>query len=190
VNLGTTIGYRYRREQFGAWQDRLGGLHVPGVALDGELFGKGWRLRTRARGHFDLMGVNTLSNTQWNEAYQNIDDYVIGKSILLNSGYYYGWGGSVFLQSELEVSRFLLGGSVFAASYESIEGFDRAREKLEDEIEGEDIFVDAEAWARARIHGSIFAELRFGTHHREGQLAEFVAEESMQRWTLEVGGMF
>lgn len=187
-NVGTSIGYRYHREGFGAWEDRLGGLHLPGLATDGQVLGEKWQLRWSGRAHLDLMGVNALSSQRWNDAHLDEDTGEVGKSILKNQGYYYGWGASTRASVELQVPIVTVGGGAFYGRYYSIEGYDRIRNELAYEVRGNDSFLDLEGWLRAKLMGRLYAEIRFGDHRRDGQLGEFFAEESMQRWSLEVGG--
>ena len=191
LNIGTSIGYRYQRETLGVWRDRLGGLHLPGIATEGEVFGKHWRLRWRGRAHLDLTGVNALSWQRWKDAHYDEDTKEIGKSILENTGYYYAWGASVTGLVELELPIVTLGSSVFMGNYYSIEGFDRIRnEGLPYEVHASDDFFDGEAWLRANVYHGLYAEGRIGEHRRNGQLGELFADESMRRYTLEVGGIF
>jgi len=190
-NLGTSIGYRYQREKFGLWKDRLGGLHAPGLAVEGSVFGDAWRLRWRGRAHFDVMGVNAQASKRWNEANLDVDAGVIGKSILLNSGYYYAWGASATARVELELPIVTLGSNLFVGQYYSIEGYDRIRnEGLAFETRANDEFFDVEAWVRAPIYGGIDIELRASDQRRNGQLGDLFSKQSLRRYTLEVGSTF
>ncbi|MFN0249635.1 MAG: DUF3943 domain-containing protein [Kofleriaceae bacterium] len=186
-NVGTSIGYLYHREGFGVWESRLGGLHVPGLATDGHVFGDSWKLRWRGRAHVDLMGVNSLSSQRWLDSYLDEDAGVVGKSIIKSDGYYYGWGASARANVELEFPIVTLGGNLFYGQYYSIEGFDRLRDELAYEIRGNDEFLDAEAWIRATVYKDFYAEVRYGDHRRDGQLAEFFANETMRDLTFKVG---
>lgn len=190
LNLATSVGYLYRREQVGLWQDRLGGLHVPGPAIEGKVIGDNWKFQGQIRGNYDFVGVNALSWQQYQE--QRPGD--IGKFILSNSGYYYGFGRSLRVDAELQVSRFELGGKLYWAKYDSIEGFERELDPDhplgvpdDEQAHGRDTFFDAEAWLRARVYEDAYAQLRLGRYYRKGTLEEFRAEEDMTRINLEVG---
>lgn len=187
VNLGTSIGYRYHREAFGSWRDRLGGLHLPGLAVDAEVGDSRFALRGDARAHADYMGVNALAWRRWQR--DNPDE--IGKSILQSSGYYYGWGGSLDAAVELELEPVAVGASLFHGRYWSQQGFDRLQDAFEgEELEGADRITDLETWLRVSALGPWFVEGRFGRHTRAGELGELEASESMRRYTLELGGSF
>jgi hypothetical protein len=185
LSLGTSIGYLYHREQTGLWQDKLGGLHAPGLAAEGLLLGEGWQLHGEARANYDLVGVNSLSWQQFRR--ERPDD--IGKQILKSSGYYYGHGPSVRLDAELQVSRFELGGKFYYGSYNSIEGFERNEMNVPDDMQaiGSDSVLDLEVFLRGQVYEDIYTQLRFGRYYREGTLDEFSANEDLTRLNFEIG---
>lgn len=189
-NVGTSIGYRYQHAEYGIWEDSLGGLHIPGLAAEGQIFGDSWRLRLRSRFHLDLMGVNALSSDLWLARHLDEENGVVGKSILNNSGYYYAWGLSGNLKAELELPRITIGTSLFIGDYYSIEGFDRIRDELAYEVRANNDFLDVEAWLRARVYENYYAEAHFTEQRRDGQLGEFFDSESLQRITLQLGAAF
>jgi hypothetical protein len=190
LNLASSLGYLYHREQVGIWQDRLGGVHLPGAAVEGRANGESWSVHGKIRGNLDLVGVNALSWKQFRE--ERPGD--IGKFILHNSGYYYGFGPSVRVETEVQVSRFELGGMLYWAQYDSIEGFERYEDPMrrlgvpdDEQAIGQDAFFDAEAYLRARVIDDAYAQVRVGRYFRKGTLDEFKAEEDMTRVNLEVG---
>ncbi len=196
INLGTSIGYLYHREQIGEWQDRLGGLHIPGPAIEGKVFGKGWKFEGKIRGNYDLVGVNALS---WRQFRAERPDEV-GKFILKSSGYYYGFGPSLRLDADFQVSRFEVGGMLYVSKYSSIEGRERDREPIGKDGEpnefavpddmqatGTDTFFDGEAYLRARVYDDAYLQFRVGRYLRKGNINEYKAEEDMTRVNLEVG---
>lgn len=183
VNIGTSIGYLYQREEYGVWRNQLGGLHAPGLAVDGELIGNGWALRGGLQTSVDLMGVNALGWQQFQE--QEGDE--VGKSILQNTGYYYSYGASVRAHLSLEMPRWSIGAKAFAGTYTSIEGFDRARDEIGSEVSGDDQVMHYEAFARANIHNGTYARLRWGQSVRHGELGGYSADANLGRANLELG---
>jgi hypothetical protein len=195
LNLGTSMAYTYHREQFGNWQDRLGGLHWPGIAVDGELLGSNWQLTGSLRGSVDYMGVSSLSNKQWHEMYSfpGIDEPItepgqeIGKQILRDQGYWLGWGPSLRMRTAFESQRFGVGGSLFLASYDSHEGRDRRQEQISIDQKGAKTISDYELWVRARLLDSAYLKLRGTYHRRNDSLEQFTNESEMSRVFLELG---
>jgi hypothetical protein len=133
------------------------------------------------------MGVNSLSAKRWIQ--ENLDEEagVVGKSIIKNSGYYYAWGASAQAKVELELPVVTIGSSLFYGQYYSIEGYDRIRDELAYEIRGNDEILDVGAWLRASVYKDFYAEVRYGEHRRDGQLAEFFADETMRDVTFKIG---
>lgn len=183
LNVATSVGYSYNREEYGIWQNRLAGLHAPGLAAEGELLGAGWTLRGDLNVSFDLMGINSQSWQQFKD--ERVDE--LGKSILQSTGYYYGYGASTRANASLEVSRFTLGASLFAGRYTSIEGYDREKATLEMEVAGDDDFFDYELSLSGDIYKQAYARARWGQVYRQGNLGTYSAEQSLSRANFELG---
>lgn len=195
LNSGVNVGYFYHREQLGLWQDRLGGLHIPGVGLEAEVIGDNWQLRAQAYGNADFVGSNSMAWQQFRAAHPEPMDGAgpdLGKTVLRQAGYYYGLGFSTRAKVELKVDRFALGGKVFWGSYDSIEGLERDKIAVPGEVEskGTDKYLDLDMWLRAAIYDSSYAQLRVGRYFREGDLAEFEAKQDLTRLNLEFGLQF
>ena len=195
LNLGADIGYFYHREQFGLWQDRFGGLHIPGPGVDAEVYGDNWSVTGQLYGNVDFVGVNSMPWQQFIEVYEEPMDGAgptLGKTVLRQAGYYYGLGYSTRAKAEVQVDRFALGGKVFLGSYDSIEGLERDKIAVPSsaEAKGEDTVVDLDLWLRAGIYENSYAQLRVGRYFREGTLAEFEAKADMTRANLEIGVQF
>jgi hypothetical protein len=186
VNLGTAVAVRYHRERYGVWRDRLGVVHLPGPAVDGEVRGRGWRLTGKARAHLDYGGVHAQSAPRWFQAHPD----EVGKSIIEKQGYYYAWGGSGRLQTELSTSWLALGGEIFYGRYRSQQGFDRHQAEVTIDQLVNDRFIDYELWLRGRLHRELFVELRGSGHHRQEQLEEFDAGGRLTRYSVELGTTF
>lgn len=183
LTVGTEIGYKYHREEYGIWRDRLGGLQAPGLGVEAELLTDSWKLRGELHASFDLMGVNSLSWQQFRVERPE----EIGKSILQESSYYYAYGASTRLSASLEVSRFALGANLFVGHYISIEGFDRTKATLEMEVAGDDDFLDYEIFLRSEIFRQAYGQFRWGQSYRRGNLGEYHARESLSRANFELG---
>tara|TARA_R110002096_G_scaffold16898_15_gene58250 strand:+ start:29567 stop:31012 length:1446 start_codon:yes stop_codon:yes gene_type:complete len=185
--VGVSMAYRYRREQIGAWDDRVGVLHLPGLAADAHLSRGNVSLDASARVHADFAGVNALSNDEWNAAYPN----EVGKTVLRKMGYYYGYGGSVALAAELRYRSVFLGGSLWAARYSSDEGLDRTQEDLTVDQESSDQILDVEAHLRIEdLPHDLYVETRFESRQRDAKLEEFETSATLRRYTLGVGVRF
>jgi hypothetical protein len=182
--IGLSMAYRYRREQIGAWDDRVGVLHLPGLAANAHLSWRDMSLDASARVHADFAGVNALSNEDWNAAHPD----ETGKAILRKMGYYYGYGGSVALSAELRYRSIFLGGSLWAARYSSDEGLDRTQETVTLDQKSSDSIFDAEA--HMRIEGlphDSYVQARIESRKRDAELEEFATDASLRRVSLGVG---
>jgi hypothetical protein len=187
VILGTSIAYQYRRERWGIWEDRLGILHFPGLALDADFVGRRWRARIGARGHGDFAGLHALPYERWKEANPDVQE----KTILRKQGYYYGWGLSGRLSGELWLPRLGLGGSVGYGRYYSQEGYDRSQEDVTADVEASDSVLDYEVWLRVVPFGRrSYLDLHLGHQARRAELGGFRAEQDLRRYGLRLGYAF
>ncbi|MCP4449427.1 MAG: DUF3943 domain-containing protein [Myxococcales bacterium] len=185
--VGVSMAYRYRREQVGGWDDRVGVFHMPGLAADAHLSWRDVTLDTSLRLHADFAGVNALSNDDWEAAHP--DEH--GKAILRKMGYYYGYGGSVALSAELRYRSILFGGSLWAARYRSDEGLDRTQEDVTlDQESGADL-VEGEVHLRVEdLPYGLYWEARLDARERDSYLEEFTSSASLRRLTIGTGISF
>ena len=195
LNLGADIGYFYHREQVGLWQDRFGGMHLPGPGVDAEVYGDNWSFKGQLYGNVDFAGVNSMAWQQFIQVYDNPEDGAgptLGKTVLRQAGYYYALGLSTRAKAEFQLDRFTLGGKVFLGSYDSIEGLERDKVAVPSsaEAKGQDSLIDLDVWLRANIYKNSYAQLRFGRYYRKSTLAEFEAKADMTRANLEIGVQF
>jgi hypothetical protein len=186
LNLGTAVAVRYQREQYGPWRDRLGALHLPGLAADGDVWERSWRLRGRARVHADYGGIHSLAFDRW--LAEHPDE--IGKSILEAQGYYYGWGLSGRLEGELATPWATLGGAMFYGAYRSQQGFDRYQDKVTVDQLVRSRFLDYEVWLRGNVYRDAFVELRAAGQDRHERFEDLTASARLGRYTLELGTTF
>jgi hypothetical protein len=184
LTVGVPIAYRYRREEVGAFRDRLGVLHLPGLGADVHRELGSFALRLGVRLHGDFVGVNAMNNGDWNAAHADEQ----GKTILRKEGYYYGWGGSALAHLELSRGPLALGGSLWLAHYVSQEGEDRIQEQVTLDVASDDDVRDLGAWLRvSRLPGDAYALLRYSRQDRDGRLGEFSATESLESVVMQVG---
>lgn len=186
LDLGAAVALRYYEEDLGYWRDRHGVVHLPGLGINGEVTGAGWRLRGKIRLHPDYAGVHAHSYDLWRDAHPD----EVGKTILEQQGYYYAWGWSTRVGAELGVGRWVLGGQVFHARYSSQDGFDRFQETLTLDQKARDRYLDREAWLRVRLFGTSFIEARTSSQERHGQLEEHTREVRVRRHGVELGTFF
>lgn len=184
--LGVSMAYRYRREQAGIWDDRVGVLHFPGLAAELNLRLGDFSFEGRARLHADFAGVNALSNEAWEAAHPGPDEQ--GKSILRKQGYYYGFGASAGISATLRYRELSLGGRLWAARYSSDEGLDRIQEDLDLDQASSDRIRDTELWLRWQglpFHSYVGAA--FSRRQRKAKFEEFDARADLDRFTLQLG---
>lgn len=185
--IGTNLAYQYRRETVGDWQDRLGLMHLPGLAIDahGRWSRVGAALRLRLSP--DFAGIHAPLNDQWNAAHPG----EVGKTILRKQGYYFGWGYSARAELELELPRFRAGASLMAGRYDSQEGLDRNQEGVETDVELDDTVIDQDAWLRVHPLGTgAHLELRYRRQHRRSAQDGLELTRTLERVTLGLGLTF
>ncbi len=182
--LGVSTAYRYRREEAGIWDERVGVLHMPGLAADLNLLWRDFSFEARARLHPDFAGINALSNSDWEAAHPGEQ----GKSILRKQGYYYGYGGSAALSATLRYRSLQLGGRLWAASYSSDEGLDRIQEQLTVDQESSDQFHYQDFWLRVEdLPYKLYLGAKYTRQKRRAQLEEFDASTKLTSLTLHLG---
>lgn len=186
LTIGSAIAVRYQDENYDAWRDRLGALHMPGLGIDTIVIGDGWSLRALVRGHFDYAGVHAMTYPRWAAAYPD----EVGKSILARQGYNYAWGASGRIAAELRVSHFAFGVGAFHGRYWSQQGFDRQQSLLTVDQVGRARYSDRTAWLRGALTDSVFVEIRRDRHNRSSELEEFDGTNDLRRRTIEIGAYF
>ena len=184
--LGLGVAYRYRKETIGPWHDRLGVVHLPGLAADADLFHGPWRIHARLRLNGDFAGIHGLPYRRWREAHP--DPELIPKTILRKHGYYYAWGISTRAHFELIGPWIQLGGSFYYGRYVSQEGLDRAQEDINADLESDDRVLEWDAWARLRpFHAPYYLEVKAQHTARDATLEEFSMSQDASRYYLSLG---
>jgi hypothetical protein len=184
ITIGVPMAYRYRREEAGIWDERIGILHFPGLGADFHLQWEDFSFDAGARAHVDFAGINALSNEAWEAA--NPDEQ--GKSILRKQGYYYGFGGSVALSAKLRYRSLILGGDVWAGRYESDEGLDRIQEELTVDQKASDTLRHGNLWLRAEgLPYNLYLGAKISHQERSAQLEEFDESAALTTLTMHLG---
>jgi len=181
--LGLALGYEYRTRNRGAFRDRLALLHLPGLALDGELTGYSWRLGLRLRGHVDFAGINALTYDAWRA--DNPD--AIDKTILRRQGYYYAWGLFGRAALELETTFGELGALVRVGDYRSQQGLDRNQEAVTLDVRAKDSLTAYEGWMRVGLGRWWFLEGRASLDQRDGSVGGVRGESDVLVMTGALG---
>ncbi len=196
LDVGLSIGYRYQRQNFKSWNYRLGGAHLPGLAINARTMGNDWHAAVKFRGSYDFVGVHSLGWREW-KANNNFDPATnnAGKSILAAQGYYYSGGLSTRLSAELSISRFMIGGNLFMAHYDTIEGFDRTRDTfaavpLEEEISGTDKIMNYDVFINANVYKNLNVKLGASGLRQVGTLEQFRGKQSMRSYNLKIAATF
>ncbi len=188
VVAGSSVGYGYRRDAFGAFEDRVATTRLPGLAIDVDgLLGRAM-LHASARVSGDLAGVHAEPFAAWSAANAGLRT----KSVLEREGYYYGWGFSEALTARLELPFFALEGALAHARYASQEGLDRNQEALDLDVEASDRIVDLELLARFRLARRVALFLELGASHRarDSRVGDVFVERSLDRIYARVGQVF
>jgi hypothetical protein len=120
------VGYTYRSTRAFGFDDRQGLLRFPGVAAEfqrrrGEL---GALLRARGAPTFGSMSAVGYPSFRLAEPEGR------AKTVLERESYFYGWGFSAGLEARLRLGALGLGGELGVSRLASIEGFDRAQERV------------------------------------------------------------
>jgi hypothetical protein len=112
--------------------DKLAILHVAGPRLDWTIFRHGLRLRTVAGAYFDFGLINSLALNAYSELHHTpSDDTIEGmKSTVLYYGYYYGFGGTLSVNSRLEWGNFRVQGLASFGAWGSADFRDRFPEHV------------------------------------------------------------
>lgn len=186
VAVGSAVAARYQDESYEAWRDRLGAVHLPGIAVDAALVGNGWSLRGLARAHVDYGGVHAMTYARWYDA----NPTEVGKAVLAEQGYYYAWGASARASAELTTRNYGIGAAAFHGRYWSQQGFDRFQSELTVDQIGHNRYTDLGIWIRRALFDGVYVELRRDTHYRFSDLEGFEGTSKLARRTLELGTYF
>jgi Domain of unknown function (DUF3943) len=190
IFVGTSLGYRYRKQRLIGFSDDLALTRLPGLALDGL-----WRsgevvLRTRIRVHPEFAGVRARAY----DDYLRANPDVVPKTTLGRAGYLYAFGVSTRADVELALGAYVsLGALVDYVYLDSVEGLDRNQEELTADPKGVDRVLDVEGSLRVYPLGRarrLLVELGFMQRKRSSTLAGFTRDASLFRSALRVGADF
>lgn len=133
--VGTSIGYRFKDSHAAGQAERLGVLHLPGVAAEAHAAWNSFRMTLWARASADFAGVGSLAYPAWQKEFPDERP----KAILLKKGYYYAWGASGRLRAAVAWGPWALRGWFDGGVYDSIEGLDRAKELVTVDLPASDV---------------------------------------------------
>jgi len=140
--LGLSLAYQYRFRDFDGYNDRVGVLHMPGLAAEFAVRTSSAELRTSWRLNGDFAGMHSAAFSDWARAHVGPGDRA--KTILRKHGYHYLWGVSSRFGAELDVSPVDLSASFTLGTYDSIEDLDRAQEELTLDPDGGERFLEVD----------------------------------------------
>jgi hypothetical protein len=128
VVVSLPVSYHYRFEDFRGWNDRLGIAHLPGLGADFLVRSGPVAFSSYARLHGDFAGIHSAAFSAWAADTMRRADRT--KSILTRRGYYYAWGVSTRVGSELRIGPFDARAELTLGTYDSLEDLDRSQEEL------------------------------------------------------------
>lgn len=123
VVLGSGLGFDYRALHFADFHDRWSALHLPGIASRLTWEGGPWAWAFRGSVTPDFVAANSL-------AYRVPDADIRGKSVMRKQRYYFGYGGSLSLETGVSFHGFEVGALAALNYVDSLEGLDRTQEDL------------------------------------------------------------
>ncbi len=188
IAVGTSMGFRYRREKYDLWYDQFGVAHLPGLAVDADMRGATWSLSLYGRTHGDFAGLRAPTYAEWEEA--NPDE--VAKSILRKQSYYYGWGVSSRAGAVLRLPHVHVGGELFYGRYWSQQGLDRTQESVTADIAAASTMIDGEAWLRLYPWRTApyYAALTASMAQRRSRVDTLRERSRIERYTLSMGLSF
>lgn len=185
TTIGVDLAYRYRRELFGPYVERLSQTHLPGLALDHHIRADSWWVRARVRANYDFVGVHARAYDAWRE--QQPSD-ILEKTILRRHGYYYGWGPSTRVDLELATQNVSVGGSFALARYASQEGYDRTQEMVTVDVPVDDRMIDTAAWLRiGSPHRRAYVEARLERHDVTSHVGDVGKDTTLSKFLISFG---
>ncbi|HJL01781.1 MAG TPA: DUF3943 domain-containing protein [Polyangiaceae bacterium LLY-WYZ-15_(1-7)] len=181
--VGASIAYRYARQSYADWTDRLGVVHLPGLALEGHLFGGPVALHLGARVHADFASVH--AKAPFDAWFAAQPEGTRAKTILEREGYYFGWGLSTESRVALALGPVELGVRTRFGSWWSDEGLDRSQEEVNADVRVRDRALDVATWARLDLPRGLQLEARLDLTRRDTDVAASVrTSRTLRRATL------
>ncbi len=129
--VGGGVAYTYRDTSAFGFDDRQGLLHFPGVAFELARPGRRWlRPFVALRGYPSFGSMSAPAYSRWREDHAGVRT----KTVLQREGYFYGWGWKGMAEARLGAGSFELRGEVVYDRLWSLEGLDRAQERVRDDV--------------------------------------------------------
>lgn len=150
--VGSSLGFRLVESRASGFLDRLGVVHLPGLAVDWDIvgqspFGAPMATALSVRAGPDFAGAGSHAYQIWEE--NNPDE--LGKHILRNQSYFYGWGGSARANATARVGAFKLSGNVVFGRYRSQEGLNRWQERITVDVPARTDYLSYDARAQVTL---------------------------------------
>lgn len=184
TTIGTSVSLFYRRNDYGAFRDRLAVFGWPGLALDSHAFFGVGSLRFGVRLQGDFAGVHAQAFDDWQD--QHPDEQP--KTILDRHQYYYGWGGSGRAFFELRLPYLQLGARARYGIWSSHEGLDRKQAQVTADVRASDRALDYETWLRVvPFEFGVFFEASHASQRRWSGVGGFRASQRLDRYQVAVG---
>ena len=183
--IGVNLAYRYRREIYGPYVQRLAQTHLPGLAFDQHvMIGDLW-LRGRVRANYDFVGAHALAYATWRATQP---DDIIETGVVRKHKFYFGWGPSTRLDLMAATPHVSAGASVGLAQYHGARGYDRMQPMLTDDLGIKDHIVDWDAWLRVGSpHRRTFLEARIERNRRQNTVEDITESTRLTSFLLSFG---
>ena len=186
---GFATAIDYRDWVIGGQRDTIGTAHLGGLGVDMHvaLGHFGWA-RLRGHAYLDFAAVRSLAIDRWRELN---GDSVVLKNVLDIRDYYYGYGASTWLSLGVEVSGLELEASLRWGQWRSIQGMNRAPERVTADAPSSDEMTEYELSGSYGPRGHPFRiGLSVGGVARWGRLDGLIVRRRQSFATIEVGMRF
>jgi RES domain-containing protein len=185
--LSITFAFEHVQRWEPSPRDRRAVLHLPGANAAAWGAYKGLVGRVELALHPDFVSMDSLAFPLWKGNHKE----TLAQSVVEDHGYYFGLGGTTWIAASLAYQGLELDGRIRFGHVNSIEGIDRAQEKIQNEVEMEDDLLEY----RARLgysHPTWLASARLEYQFIERRGSAGLAEglRSWNRYTLTTGIQF
>jgi hypothetical protein len=175
--LGLNVAFRHSNtEHFGA-PDQVAVAHLPGPRGGLSLAAGALLVQVDATAHPDFVAMHSLAYPKWsaNEGSQG------AKSVLVERGYYHGYGASAELGTRVSFRGLSVGGAFELGAYRSIQGLDREQDQVTRDLPAADALLQYSLWAGYDFESlPVGLKVGAGGSIRTGELGE-VAQEVVTR---------
>lgn len=146
VTSALSAAYAYRDTPLFGFDDRLGLLHVPGLALELHAFRGELAAFVGLRAAPSFGSMSSLGYRPWRRR----ETEGRSKTVLERESYFYGWGYHGALEARLGAGVFELQGALAYDRLDSIEGLDRAQERVTRDVHAREAGLSYRGTARVK----------------------------------------